>query len=135
MTHTAASTGDSLDLVDDPINPEWILAGNPRARARTWATSADKTTDHWCWECTAGSFRWWFERDETVVIVEGSVRVDVDGGPKLDLGVGDSAYFAAGQWSTWTIDDFVRKQAVMRVPVPASMSLMAKLLGQRKYAL
>ena len=29
-----------------------------------------------------------------------------------------AAYFPAGRWSTWTIDQYVRKQAVLRVPVP-----------------
>jgi uncharacterized cupin superfamily protein len=123
----------SLELEDDPINPGDVVAGEPRARARTWAVSADGTTTHWAWDCSAGAFRWWFGFDETVTIVEGSVRVEVDGEPAMELGVGDAAYFPAGRWSTWTVDDYVRKHAVLRVPVPQSMSFVARVLGQRRY--
>ena len=124
----------SVDLEDDPINPSDIVVGEPRARARTWAVSADGTTTHWAWDCSAGSFRWWFGFDETVTIVEGSVRVEVDGQPPMVLGVGDAAYFPAGRWSTWTVDDYVRKHAVLRVPVPRAMSFVSRVLGQRRYA-
>ena len=132
--NAAATIGRSAELENDPIRPEDVLSGDPRARARTWAVSADGTTSHWMWDCSAGSFRWWFGFDETVTIVEGSVRVQVDGEEPVDLAVGDAAYFPAGRWSTWTIDNYVRKQAVLRVPVPRSMSYVARVLGQRKHA-
>jgi uncharacterized cupin superfamily protein len=131
---TAARIDRSAELQDDPINPEDVLSGDPRARALTWAVSADQTTTHWLWECSAGSFRWWFGFDETVSIVDGAVRVEVDGEEPIELGVGDAAYFPAGRWSTWTVHDHVRKHAVLRVPVPRSMSFVSKVLGQRKYA-
>jgi uncharacterized cupin superfamily protein len=132
--NAAATIGRSAELEDDPIRPEDVLSGDPRARARTWAVSADGTTSHWMWECSAGSFRWWFGFDETVTILEGAVRVQVDGEEPVDLAVGDAAYFPAGRWSTWTVEDYVRKQAVLRVPVPRSMSYIARVLGQRKHA-
>jgi len=124
----------SADLADDPLNPDDVLSGDPRARARTWAVSADRTTTHWVWECSAGSFRWWFAFDETVAIVSGSVVVEVDGEQPIALSAGDAAYFPAGRWSTWTIEDHVRKHAVLRVPVPGSMAYVSRVLGQRKYA-
>ena len=122
------------DLLDDPIRPDDVLSGDPRARSHTWAVSADAMTSHWLWDCTAGSFRWWFGFDETVCIVEGSVDVHVDGEEPITLRAGDAAYFPAGRWSTWTVDEYVRKHAVLRVPVPRSMAPAAKALGQRKYA-
>jgi uncharacterized cupin superfamily protein len=72
--------------------------------------------------------------DETVHIVEGSVTVQVDGEVPVTLGVGDAAYWRAGQWSTWTIDDYVRKHAVLRVPVPGPMAFLVNGFGRRKYA-
>jgi uncharacterized cupin superfamily protein len=122
------------DLEDDPIRPEDVLTGDPRARSHTWATSADAMTTHWLWDCTAGSFRWWFAFDETVCIVAGAVDVHVDGEAPVHLEIGDAAYFPAGRWSTWTVDSYVRKQAVLRVPVPRALAPAAKVLGQRKYA-
>jgi uncharacterized cupin superfamily protein len=122
------------DLVDDPIKPEDVLVGDPRARSHTWAVSDDRTTTHWLWDCTAGTFKWWFAFDETVSIVEGRVTVHVEGEEPIVLHVGDAAYFPAGRWSIWTVDEYVRKHAVLRVPVPRSMSFVSKVLGQRKYA-
>ena len=124
----------SAELADDPIRPEDVVSGDPRARSLTWAVSGDGTTTHWLWDCSAGSFRWWFGVDETVSIVEGSVHVHVDGEEPVTLHTGDAAYFTAGRWSTWTVDEYVRKHAVLRVPVPRSMSFLAKVLGQRKHA-
>ena len=135
ITRTSASMiHRAAHLQDDPINPEDILSGEPRARALTWAVSADQSAAHWLWECSAGSFRWWFGLDETVTIVEGSVRIEVDGEESIDLGPGDAAYFPAGRWSTWTVDEYVRKHAVLRVPVPGPMAYVARVLGQRKHA-
>jgi len=122
------------DLVDDPINPADILGGDPRARSHTWAVSTDQMTSHWLWDCTAGSFRWWFAYDETVCIVEGSVDVHVEGEEPITLHRGDAAYFPAGRWSIWSVDDYVRKHAVLRVPMPKSMAQAAMALGRRKYA-
>jgi uncharacterized cupin superfamily protein len=133
VTHAPMTSGD-VELADDPIDQGWILEGEPRARAKTWAESADGTTCSWLWDCTAGSFRWWFGMDETVHIVEGSVTVQVDGEQPMTLGVGDAAYFPAGRWSTWTVEDYVRKHAVLRVPVPRSMAYLVNGFGRRKYA-
>ena len=91
-----------------------------RARLR-WAESPDGTTSHWTWDCTAGRFRWYYEVDESIVIVAGSVSIQVDDEEPVVLAVGDAAYFPAGHWVTWQVDEYVRKQAVVRVPVPRTM--------------
>jgi uncharacterized cupin superfamily protein len=134
VTSPNAIMAADLELADDPIKPEWVLDGDPRARAVTWAVSPDQTTSHWLWECSSGSFRWWFGFDETVTIVEGEVHVEIEGQPVMHLGVGDSAYFPAGRWSTWTVPEYVRKQAVLRTPVPGFLARVARGLGYRKYA-
>ena len=69
-----------------------------------------------------------------MTIVDGAVDVAVDGLPLMQLRVGDSAYFPAGRWSTWTVHEYVRKQAVLRTPVPGFMARVARGLGYRKYA-
>jgi uncharacterized cupin superfamily protein len=118
-------------LVDQPINPDWVLSGNPRARIRLWATSADKTTSNWVWDCTAGRFRWHHELDETIFIVEGGARISVGVGAPRELGPGDSAYIPAGSWTDWTVAEYVRKYAVVRVPVPPSLRYVVKGFGAR----
>src|SRR3954452_20370426 len=126
MTQSVASSVLKVARADDvlrehPINPEWILEGAPRARIAEWAESPDGTTSHWTWDCTAGRFRWYYEVDESIVVVAGSVSIQVDEEPPVLLSAGDAAYFPAGHWVTWQVDDYVRKQAVVRVPVPRTM--------------
>ena len=40
---------------------------------------------------------------ETLLVLEGSVRIDIDGGPTLHLRVGDVASLASGTRTTWHI--------------------------------
>jgi ethanolamine utilization protein EutQ (cupin superfamily) len=40
---------------------------------------------------------------ETIVILEGAVRIDIDGGPTLDLKVGDIASLPAGLPTVWHV--------------------------------
>ena len=122
-------------LVDQPINPDWILEGTPHARVSEWGESPDGTTSHWTWDCTAGRFRWYYEVDESIVVVAG---LGPDPGRRRGTGraeVGDAAYFPAGHWVTWQVDDYVRKQAVVRVPVPRTMRYAVKGIGRRKHRL
>ncbi len=132
--HVPLSRVDAA-LEDDPIDAACILDGAPRARVSSWAESADLSATHWTWDCTAGRFRWYFAVDESVVIVEGGVTVQVDGADPVELQVGDAAYFPAGNWSTWTVPHYVRKQAVIRVPVPRSLRYVVNGFGRRRYRL
>lgn len=127
------SRGDAV-LRADPIEPSWVLEGDPVARTSGWAESADGTTSHWTWDCTAGRFRWHFALDETIVVICGSVRIDV-AGHVHELAVGDAAYFPAGTWSVWTVEDHVRKHAVLRVPVPRAMAYAVNGFGRRTHRL
>lgn len=124
-----------LELVDDPIPADWVLEGSPHARCSTWARSADATTDHWAWECTAGRFRWYFATDETVVVVEGSVTISAEGMAPVRLGVGDAAYFPAGTWTVWDVESYIRKHAVLRTPVAPALARLVRGLGHRAHRL
>jgi len=50
-----------------------------------------------------GPTPWTPEVREVVVILEGSVRIEIAGGPTLALGVGDMATLAAGTETTWHV--------------------------------
>ena len=131
----APSVQSDALLEDDPINPAWILEGQPKARCTIWAESADRTTANWVWDCTSGSFRWYYDLDETIVVIDGAATIQVDGQEPVTLGVGDAAYYPAGTWATWTIDTYVRKQAVVRVPVPRAMAYAVNGFGRRTHRL
>jgi uncharacterized cupin superfamily protein len=110
---------DAVDLRDAPIPQDWILSGAPRARSGAIAHSPDGWASSVVWECTAGSFRWQFGWEETVVILEGSVRVIAQTGEEKLLQAGDAAYFAQGTSSVWHIDTYLKKVAFTRNRVPA----------------
>lgn len=109
---------DDLVLDAAPIEPSWVISGAPQARAKLHSESADGLASTTIWGCTAGAFRWNFVWDETVVILEGGVRVTDETGRVTTLGAGDVAFFAAGAWATWEIETHVRKIAFCRKAFP-----------------
>lgn len=108
-----------VKLEDAPIPEAWILTGTPRARSGALAHSVDGWASSVVWECTAGSFLWQFGWEETVVILEGSVRVITETGEIKVLSQGDVAYFAQGTAAEWQIDSHLKKIAFIRNRVPA----------------
>ncbi len=125
-----AASSNTLPMEPRPIKPDWILSGNPVARAAFHSQPSDKCASTVVWDCTAGEFRWFFGWDEMVVILEGEVHVTAEDGSARTLAVGDVAYFQAGSWATWRIDRYVRKAAVTRKPFPLPLSLFYRVLGR-----
>ncbi|WP_432348754.1 cupin domain-containing protein (plasmid) [Shinella yambaruensis] len=118
---------DELEMAPAPIEPSWIIAGNPEARLSLHSRSADQQATTAIWDCTAGTFRWYFGWDETVLILDGEVRVTGEDGAERVLKEGDIAYFPAGSSAVWHIDDYVRKIAFGRREFPGSVNMALKL--------
>jgi len=110
-----------------PIEPDWIMEGNPQARAKELARSDDGTSVVVAWSCTAGRFHWHYSVDETVHVISGEVFVTNDDGHERRLGPGDMAFFPAGSSSMWRVPTSVRKLAVCRhsLPQPLGFALRA----------
>lgn len=108
------------DLTDSPIDPSWVVEGQPRARSRRWHTSGDSAVEFYIWDCSAGTFDWTFFAEETVHIVAGEVRI---GDPETGIWLrpGDSAVFEAGTTHRWHVPDYVRKHATLRTPLPRQL--------------
>jgi len=123
---TAGATS-AMQLLPNPIEPSWILAGAPQARLAEHSRSADDACVTAVWDCTAGEFRWFFGWDETVMIMEGDVHVTSEDGYARLLQVGDLAYFKGGTWATWRVDSYVKKVAFVRRPMPAALTLAYRL--------
>lgn len=111
-----------------PIPADWVLRGNPEARAVELWRSLDGTMVTSAWDCTAGAFEWQFGCEETVHIVEGAVRVIEASGQERVLKAGDVAVFHAGTVATWDVESYVRKIAMCRHPVPYSMGYAVRAL-------
>ncbi len=107
-----------IELAADPICPDWVIDGQPRARSRRLAESADGTSSVMAWSCSAGRFNWQYDVDETVHIISGEVFVTDHKGQTRRLGSGDMAFFPAGSRSTWYVPVEVRKLAVCRHSMP-----------------
>ncbi len=125
----------SAELAPAPIMPDWIVAGAPKARNRTLATSKDRTQRTVVWECTAGCFNWHFSEDETICIVFGEVVVVFDDGEERRLGQGDVAFFPAGGSCMCRIDHYVRKVAVLRKDLPPLFSFGVKVRDRLRRSL
>jgi uncharacterized cupin superfamily protein len=112
------ATPADVDLQKDPIRPQWIIEGNPQARSKRLATSADGTSWIAAWSCTAGRFNWHYFVDETVHVLSGEVFITDEKGSKRRLGPGDMAFFPAGTHSVWHVPNEVRKLAMCRHTMP-----------------
>lgn len=122
-----AAEAFGMELRDAPIEPSWVLEGEPRARLAEHSRSADEAAITAVWDCTAGRFRWHFHWDETVIILEGEVHVVAEDGSERTLKSGDIAYFKGGTWATWSIDTYVKKIAFVRKPFPAPVAFAWRL--------
>ena len=118
---------EKMRMNDAPIEPSWIVDGEPKARLSEHSKSFDGASVTAVWDCTAGTFRWFFGWDETVVILEGSVHVTAECGTQRTISAGDIAYFKAGTWATWQVDNYVRKVAFVRRPFPSLHEAAMKL--------
>jgi uncharacterized cupin superfamily protein len=128
MSHSIVIADPStVALVPAPIEPGWIVEGQPEACAKELARSGDGTSVVVAWSCTAGRFRWHYSVDETVHIISGEVFVTKEDGVERRLGPGDMAFFPAGSSSIWRVPAAVRKLAVCRhaLPQPLGFALRA----------
>ncbi|WP_454726466.1 MULTISPECIES: cupin domain-containing protein [Cupriavidus] len=124
-----ANTRD-LPMQICPIEPAWIRSGAPQSRAALHSRAIDGLASTNLWECTAGTFQWYYGWEETVVILEGKVQVtDADGRAHV-LRAGDIAYFPANTTWLWEIDGYVRKVAFCRKQVPFMLRFATRVLAR-----
>jgi uncharacterized cupin superfamily protein len=103
---------------DCPIHPDWILEGKPVARIELLSSSADGTANTYFWDCTTGRFNWYYSFDETLYVLEGSVTLKDPAGTSRLVVAGDTIFFPAGSRAEWTVDQYIRKLAFCRTPLP-----------------
>jgi uncharacterized cupin superfamily protein len=118
----------TVDLVPDPIRPEWIIEGTPQARSKPLAHSRDGASSVMAWSCTAGRFNWHYTVDETVHNISGEVYITNERSEVCRLGPGDMAFFPAGSRSTWQVPVEVRKLAVCRHNMPWPLAIAVRAL-------
>lgn len=116
-----------MELAPDPIRTEWILRGAPQAASKILARSRDWLSILVVWECSAGGFKWHYTRDETLVVISGCASITDARGTERHFKPGDVVFFPAGTSYTWSIEDRIRKIAVVRESVWPPLGMAAKI--------
>lgn len=122
----------NVDLNPSPIEPSWILEGNPEARSHVLSTSADGTAKTVIWSCTEGKFNWYYDADETILILEGSIALESDGKPPKRYGVGDVILFRSGAHAKWHVEGYVKKVAFLHQANPLGLRLAFRVVNKLK---
>src|ERR1700721_4426374 len=111
------------DLMLSPIRPNWVLGRNPVARNHLLSVSADGGARSYIWDGTAGRFNWFYEVDETIYVIEGGVVLRDRTGTARRLCAGDTIFFPAGAHAEWHVENYIRKFALIRTPLPKPLVL------------
>jgi hypothetical protein len=112
---------DDHGLGPAPIPSEWILEGNPVTRCRQLSGSTDDRAFTVMWDCTASRFNWYYEADETICVLEGSVIVTDPQGHRHTLHPMDTYLFPSGSRYHWNVPVYVRKLAFIHMPLPPKL--------------
>ncbi|WP_030987539.1 cupin domain-containing protein [Streptomyces sp. NRRL WC-3744] len=108
MTHSFALHIPDADLAPEPLDPERIVAGDPEVTGKVVWESADGRQLRGIWQITPGVVTD-TEADELFVVISGSATIEVEDGPTLTVGPGDMAVLRAGDRTTWTVHETLRK--------------------------
>lgn len=134
-TQPIVCSNTGLELKSAPIKPEWIIEGTPTARAAELSRSADQTATTLVWDCTPGKFKWIYDTDETIHILEGWITLDDGHAPPRRLGPGDVVFFPRGAVVRWHVESPVRKLAFFRHCLPKPLEFVTSKLRSVKRAL
>ena len=122
----------NVELTPRPIEPSWIIEGKPDARWCVLSQSADGLASTMVWECSAGKFNWYYDFDETVLILEGSIVLESDTLPSKRYEAGDVIFFKDGAHARWHIEDRVRKLAFCRKTQPVWLGFALRVVLKLK---
>ncbi|MGY8681952.1 cupin domain-containing protein [Bradyrhizobium sp. UFLA05-153] len=115
----------NVDLDPSPIEPSWIIEGNPEARSRLLSSSACHTAHTMIWSCTEGKFNWHYDLDETILVLEGSIVLESDGMPPKRYSVGDVIFFRTGAHAKWHVEGYVKGVVFVHLTYPFGIAIRA----------
>jgi uncharacterized protein len=121
-----------VNLTPRPIEPSWIIEGNPVARSCILSQSADGLASTIVWECSEGKFDWYYDFDETILILEGSIVLENDTMRPTRYGPGDVIFFRDGAHAKWHVEGRVRKLAFCRTTQPLFLSFALRAINKFK---
>jgi hypothetical protein len=122
----------AVNLTPRPIEPSWIIEGNPVAQSCVLSRSADGLATTIVWQCSEGKFNWHYDFDETILILEGSIVLENDAMGPTRYGPGDVIFFKDGAHAKWHVEGHVRKLAFCRNTQPAMLGLALRVFSKLK---
>jgi hypothetical protein len=87
------------------------------------------------WECSAGKFNWYYDFDETILILEGAIVLESDTMRPTRYGPGDVVFFRNGARARWHVEGRVRKLAFCRTTQPFVLGFAMRAFNKIKRAL
>ena len=122
----------AVNLTPSPIEPSWIIEGDPVAQSCVLSRSADGLATTIVWQCSGGKFNWHYDFDETILILEGSIVLENDAMGPTRYGPGDVIFFKDGAHAKWHVEGHVRKLAFCRNTQPAMLGLALRVFSKLK---
>jgi uncharacterized cupin superfamily protein len=122
----------TVDLTPRPIEPSWIIEGNPDARWCVLSKSADGLASTMVWECSEGRFNWYYDFDETILILEGSIVLESDTMAATRYVAGDVVFFKDGAHARWHVEGRVKKLAFCRKTQPVWLGFALRVFLKLK---
>src|ERR1700687_2332826 len=133
MPRTLIETANlAVNLTPRPIEPSWVIEGNPFAQSSVLSKSADGTASTMVWQCSEGKFNWYYDFDETILILEGSIVLENAAMAATRYGPGDVIFFKDGAHARWHVEGHVRKLAFCRNTQPAMLGLALRVFSKLK---
>ena len=87
------------------------------------------------WQCSEGVFNWYYDLDETILILEGSVVLENATIPPTRYGPGDVVFFKSGAHAIWHVEGHVRKIAFFRRSQPVLLAFVLRACSKIKRTL
>jgi uncharacterized protein len=122
----------TVDLTPRPIEPSWVIEGRPEARSCVLSQSADGLASTIVWECSEGRFNWYYDFDETILILEGSIVLESDTMPATRYAAGDVVFFRDGAHARWHVEGRVKKLAFCRKTQPVWLGFALRVVLKLK---
>jgi uncharacterized cupin superfamily protein len=136
MSRTLIETANLVvNLMSRPIEPSWIIEGNPVAQCSVLSKSADGLASTMVWQCSEGKFNWYYDFDETILILEGSIVVESDTMAPTRYGAGDVIFFRDGAHAKWHVEGHVKKLAFCRKTQPVLLGFALRVFSKIKRTL
>lgn len=136
MSRALIETGNLVvNLKPSPIEPSWIIEGNPVAQSCALSHSADGVASTIVWECSEGKFNWYYDFDETILVLEGSIVLENDTMGPTRYGPGDVIFFRDGAQAKWHVEGRVKKLAFCRKTNPAMLGFALRVFSKIKRTL